>query len=425
MNLIKEIDKLSKKTERVSSQIKQHRTKLTHWKGRRVIPLSEWQSILIFRREEIFNYLPDDFVPHPFAILFFEGDSNGYNDKNNSAAIIQRQERIRKWNKDYHELLEYTKNSCLGEQKCGRCLLSGADRNYDSMNIKDTIIRDLQRKLGKEEEEEEEEDNLTGDGCYSAGDENNNDDYNDNTNHILAMPRSRLTLPSLYSLEYPCTVANRFKCPCTNHKITNDDYLIRVGEMVHIVCDAIHHAHFLTGRYNDKTHCANFENGRVDVYDRYSGWYTVGTLESMLKDVKLSKVSVKTSEDVCRILTDEQLLRIVLDQYPHLNIFQEEVGEKVAKDFKELIIKFFMERRDIFTLQEVRDPTGRSLEESIRVYKFLESDRSSSASFIDQYDCICHVCHNRGANIQCLNCNVWICANHWRQHKIEEHRTQT
>jgi hypothetical protein len=287
--------------------------------------------------------------------------------------------------------------------------LRGADRDYDSMNIKGIIITDLQKKLRKK-------DKPTDNSCHPA------DDNDNSTNPILAKSSSpHLPSPSSF-LEYPCPIANRFECPYTNSQIVKDDYLIMVGEMVQIVCDAIHHAHFLTGYYNDKTYYANFESGRVEVYHRYGGWFTAGKLEQELRDLNLSKVSVKTVKDVFHILTDEQTLRIVLDQYPEFNTFQEEVGEEAAKDFKELIIKFFMKIHDILTLQELRDPLGRSLEESISVYRYLESNRPS-ASFTDYHDSICHVCHDRWANVQCLNCNVWICANHWRQHKMEKQHT--
>jgi hypothetical protein len=364
---------------------------------------------LIFRKDEIFNYLPDDFVSGQFARLFFEGDENVYNDKNKTAAITQREERISKWNKDYYEFLEYTKNRSYGKEKCGRCLLSGADRDYDSMNIKDIIIGDLQKKLGNKDER-------TDNSCHSA------DDNDNSMNPILAKSPSPLPSPPP-SLEYPCPIANRFECPYTNFKTANDDYLVMVGEMVQVVCDAIHHAHSLTSGYNDKTYLADFESGRVEVYHRYSGWYSVGKLEQVLQHVILSKVPVKTVKDIFHILTDEQTLRIVLDQYPELNTFQKEQGEQAAKeDFKELIIKFFMKICNIFTLQELRDPQGRTLEESINVYKFLESNRSPE-SFTDNEDSICDVCQDRWANIQCLNCNVWICANHWRQHKIEKQHT--
>ena|SRR5215207_667409 len=78
MNLVREIDRLSKKLDKVSSEIKQDRIKLTHWRGRKVIPVSEWRSILIFRREEIFDYLPDDFVSGPFAGTFGTDMKFGY-----------------------------------------------------------------------------------------------------------------------------------------------------------------------------------------------------------------------------------------------------------------------------------------------------------------------------------------------------------
>ena len=114
-NLVREIDKLSKRADRVSSEINQASTKLTHWKGRMVIPVSKWWSILISRRNEIFNYLPDDFVSRASAGLFLERDEKGTNQKRNRTARIQIEKKkknmISEWNKDYKDLLEYKKNS--------------------------------------------------------------------------------------------------------------------------------------------------------------------------------------------------------------------------------------------------------------------------------------------------------------------------
>jgi hypothetical protein len=101
MNLIKEIERLSKKVDKISSGIEQKRLNPTHWRGRKIIPVKHWQYILHFRREEAFNYFPDDFVAGPFTGIFSNED-------------VEALEKIPKWMQDYTAFLEYTKNPSYG-----------------------------------------------------------------------------------------------------------------------------------------------------------------------------------------------------------------------------------------------------------------------------------------------------------------------
>ena len=70
MNLIKEIERLSKKASKISSEIEQKRLNPTQWRGRKIISVMHWKYILHFRREEAFNYFPDDFIAGPFRCFF-------------------------------------------------------------------------------------------------------------------------------------------------------------------------------------------------------------------------------------------------------------------------------------------------------------------------------------------------------------------
>jgi hypothetical protein len=395
MNLIKEIERLSKKVDKISSDIEQERLNPTHWRGRKIVPVEEWNSISLFRREEAFNYLPDDFVAGPFTAIFSDED-------------VEALQKIPNWMQDYIAFLEYTKNPSYGRDKCGRCILNGAAHNYDSMGIKDIIRRELQLEV-------ERNSHCTGNSSSVSNGENDNQKGSSALNPFPFSP----------SLEYPCPIGNRFECPYSknsNNKkdrssITDsavlpidDDYLIAVGEIVDIVCDAIRHAHSLTYK-NDTTYYANFDADRVHSVSRYGGLKVgPGPLEKGLNDLIISKVPVRTIEDIYHVLTDEQTLKIVLDQYPKANA----LGES-----KELIIKFFVDIRNIFTVEELRDPYGRSIEESAKVQRYLEN--TSQLSILNHYNSICHVCKGRWANIQCLNCNVWICVDHWKQHRSDYH----
>jgi hypothetical protein len=96
---------------------------------------------------------------------------------------------------------------------CGKCILNDSTPlNYDSMGIKEIVIRELQQSVRSKFSDEK---------------------------------------VALLILEYPCPVANRFECPYKNSGRLNDDNLITTGEIIDIVCKAIKYADQLTYN-NDK-----------------------------------------------------------------------------------------------------------------------------------------------------------------------------
>ena len=154
-------------------------------------------------------------------------------------------------------------------------------------------------------------------------------------------------------------------------------------------------------RSNDTIFETNFETGKV----RDRGYYghqflsTDGLLEEKLAEVKrLSKVPIRNVEDIYQALTNRQTLDDVLVQGL----------EQEYQKHKDDIVNFFM-----------------SLKDSIRkedLFNAQNSDTYNSDDYLRQQQYAkCSICQGF-ANINCVNCNnVWLCIDHWKQHKLDRH----
>lgn len=78
---------------------------LGYWKNRPIIPIDEWFRI----RDTSYalDYFPDDF-----------DQGLTYVPENELDKGQERRKDIKKWNSDFEELMEYTKNSNYGKLKC-------------------------------------------------------------------------------------------------------------------------------------------------------------------------------------------------------------------------------------------------------------------------------------------------------------------
>lgn len=109
MNLEGSIDSLVKRLDKLYPVIGfSNKTGLSHWKGKPIIPLDKWMEIK--NTSYALEYFPDDFDQ---VLLYMSEDEAG-----------QGPDEVRKWDSDYQELLEYSKNSNYGRFKCSHCLLS-------------------------------------------------------------------------------------------------------------------------------------------------------------------------------------------------------------------------------------------------------------------------------------------------------------
>jgi hypothetical protein len=114
LKLEKSIDKLAKKLDRFDPKFSSsNRIDLKYWKDKPIIPLEEW--IKFIDTPYVLHCFPDDF-DQMLTYLSAEDDLEKGRERKD----------IEKWNSDYLELMEYTKNPNYGNLKCFHCLLSPA-----------------------------------------------------------------------------------------------------------------------------------------------------------------------------------------------------------------------------------------------------------------------------------------------------------
>jgi hypothetical protein len=151
LKLEKSIGNLAKKLDRLDPEYSSHyKTGSSHWKGKPIIPLNKWIKLDTFHA---LNYFPDDFDQVLTYIPENEVPEKG-----------KEREEIKKWNSDFIELMEHTRNPNYGKMKCIHCLLSP--------RRDDPIFTGIDRLFAK-----------------------------------------RLTDGEQGPVQYPCEVVNKFQCP--------------------------------------------------------------------------------------------------------------------------------------------------------------------------------------------------------------------
>jgi hypothetical protein len=102
------ISNISKRLDRFDSlMVPSNKTGLSTWKGRQIIPLDKW--IELRNTSCTLDYFPDDFDQ---VLTYLPKDEVG-----------REREDVRKWDSDFLELMEYTKNPNYDRLKCFHCLI--------------------------------------------------------------------------------------------------------------------------------------------------------------------------------------------------------------------------------------------------------------------------------------------------------------
>jgi hypothetical protein len=135
---------------------------LNYWKNKPIIPLEEW--IEIRDTPYALEYLPDDFDQD---LTYIPEDELEHE---------WEREEVKKWDSDYLELMEYTKNLNYDKLKCFHCLLSPDGDDPIFIGINRLVARGL-----------------------------------NNWEREKAPP------------EYPCPVVNRFQCPYERTNINKEE----------------------------------------------------------------------------------------------------------------------------------------------------------------------------------------------------------
>jgi hypothetical protein len=111
LKLDRSIGNLTKKLDRVDSEFSSNNmTGLRYWKSKPIIPSDKW--IELRDGPHALDYFPDNF--DQLLTYISEDESEGK----------RKREDAMKWNSDFEELMEHTKNPSYGKMKCFRCLLN-------------------------------------------------------------------------------------------------------------------------------------------------------------------------------------------------------------------------------------------------------------------------------------------------------------
>jgi hypothetical protein len=270
LKLDKSIDKLSKRIERIDPSPADdddgNNNVITHWKGKPIIPLAEWDRIEY--TSYVLNFYPDDF--HGVLTLPSDADQS---DRINT----------KKWNSNYAELMEYRKNPNYGMTKCAHCLLS-PEREDAALffGIHKLIAKGLQE-----------------------------DDYKDESDDDKI---------------YSCKILNRYQCPYDNYKQKVKENakfdvsdLFALEKMAFAIELAFAKAYSMT-ESNEKVYEADFEAGKVtEICTNYYGEPQPSQLEEPLEEKlaevkKLSQVPIRNVQDVRHALTNKETLNKLLIQ---------------------------------------------------------------------------------------------------------------
>lgn len=252
MKLERLINNLAKKLDKLDPEFSScNRTGLNYWKDKPIILLEDW---IKFRDTPYaLDYFPDDF-DQSFTYISEEDLEKGRELKD-----------IEKWNSDYLELMEYTKNPNYGKVKCFHCLLSPAGD--------DPIFIGINKLVSK-----------------------------------------RLIDRKQDPVQYPCEVVNRFQCPYEMTNVKRDDHLgnansnfdvedlFRLERMAFVVEIALAKA--------------RKEDSRIRVRDKEELLHTLTDKETFAKILEQGSEACEVSDDIRTYLAENR--NDILDYFTKL-----------------------------------------------------------------------------------------------------------
>jgi hypothetical protein len=185
---------------------------------------------------------------------------------------------------------------------------------------------------------------------------------------------------------------------CENPYLPDVDDLFNLSEIAFQVELALGKAQ-AKSKSNETIYEADFEAGKEEIYANYRGdpysFSTEYVLEEKLKEVKrLSKVIIRNVQDVYNALRDRETLNKLLEQG---------LDDEECQRHRTEIVNLFMGLKDKIKIEDL------TLYEPIFTLNVQKSKCSVCEAF---------------ANIHCINCineDVWLCIDHWKQHKVDKH----
>jgi hypothetical protein len=192
----------------------------------------------------------------------------------------------------------------------------------------------------------------------------------------------------------------------------------------------------LTYQIRDYTYKVDFEKDRkLETISKYGCGFSRDSSNRLgveLRSLKQSKVPIESIHDIYKALTNRENLDILLEQYlehrrnnPRYNGDNPnfDYAERKERDdtLRRLIVDWFMQIKDDIRIEDLTNFNGITLQEEEEENTKRSDLDKSAAIFVDHSNDICCVCNKRWACILCVNCDKWICADHWFNHKGVHH----
>jgi hypothetical protein len=433
----KRIEELNKKLDEIESAAKESGGGLLFWRGKKIISVEQWQSIANKGGyEEVIRYIPNGFIDHPlFGLAAKKGTGHRYKD-----------EQYNKWMDDYYDYLYYSRNPQLGERYCEGCLLEDDQEQEIHSGLG---LRKILRELAQQVLSEEDEGTTTSSSSpSSSGSSNTTSPSHDHihkgrqrTRAVSAANKQKEKKNAevikkqqrapLITIDYPCPVHNRFKCPYQKSSEIDDNVLVGIGRYLELICNALSYAHMLTYQIRDYTYKVDFEkNRKLETISKYGTLFSERSSNRLgveLRSLKQPKVPIESMHDIYKALTDRENLDILLEQYlEHRVNNPRDYGDDPNFDYakrkedsdtlRRSIVDWFMQIKDDIRIEDLTNFNGITLQEEEENTKRSGLDHSTTI-FVDHFNDICCECNKRWACILCVNCDKWICADHRLNHE--------
>lgn len=266
---------------------------------------------------------------------------------------------IEEWSKTYDEYLEHIKDRKFGREKCINCLLNPKFETTPKC-FRGFMINGLREEMNP---------------------------------------------------TFPCNVLNIFKCPYGEKK----NILFYATVIWQVLHEALKHARFITSEFDDTYH--------IDYVKKLVG-SSPDNLYHATKDslerIILPTVPIRTKNDIYEILRSKKKLGDLINQFADSienkslrthpgNIGQSDFEVGWIREVRKEITDFVYEIKNSIKIEEMGD---------LYVEGFTEWQGISSDT--RQKSGTCVLC-GKAARIHCVNCDSWVCLDHWKEHGIKEH----
>jgi hypothetical protein len=421
----KRIEELNKKLDEIESATKESGG-LLFWRGKKIISVEQWQSITnkgVYK--EVIKYIPNGFIAQPLFELAPE----------NRTGQRYKEGRYNRWINDYHDFLYFSRNRQLGERCCEKCLLEDdKDQEIRSGLGLRKILREVVQQISFKDIKTSSSPSSRSSSSAISHSHNHAHNGLQKTRTVSATNKQKekkdarankkqQQQPQLITINYPCPVHNRFECPYRESSEANDIALVGIGIFLEVIYNALSYAHMLTYQIRDYTYKVDFEKDKMlETISKYGAWFSGRSNNRLgveLGSLEQPKVPIGSIGDIYKALTDRENLDILLEQY--FEHGRRDVKRKERDDtLRRSIVDWFMQFKDDIRIEDLTNFNGMTLQEEEENTKRSDLDQSA-AIFVDHSNDICCVCNKRGACILCVNCDKWICADHYFGHKAAHH----